>query len=175
MSDILIQFHALKSELLPFVEGCVRDFRLHITGFRFFPFEAMETRADDLPRIFSDSSPWEEFAFTLGPPVLPAVSAGKFADANPDRLRLAIGRQTNHGLRQSSLSARTSNAEVLKIWQKIARRLKELTRTGVLAVNPASGASVKMATFRYTAGAKSLEDQGVPMIQVDGGPILKLG
>jgi hypothetical protein len=173
MADISIQCHALPEELLPFVKQCVADYSLHVVAMRFFPFEAIEVDRDRLDDIFSESSPYEELGFTLHPPALPAKSNTDFYDKNNDELRLDIQRTKKQGLRQTWLTCRTDSAEALAVWKKVAKRLKGMTQTGVIAVNPNTGASVASRSFRYTAGAKVLEQSGVPMLPAAGGCILK--
>jgi hypothetical protein len=50
-----------------------------------------------------------------------------------------------------------------------------MTQTGVVAVNPSTGALASMPSFRFTRGAKALEGTGVPMLPAAGGCILKFG
>jgi hypothetical protein len=175
MADISIQFHALPQELLPFVQQCVADFDLYIVAMRFFPFEAIEVRPDDLESVFSESSPYRELGFTLHKPTIPVKSNTDYVDKNPDSLRIDIQRTSKEGLRQTWLTARTDNVEALAVWRKIGKRLKEMTQAGVIAVNPDTGATALSRTFRYTAGAKALESSGVLMLPAAGGCILKLG
>jgi hypothetical protein len=175
MADISIQFHALPEELLPFVKQCVNDYALHVVAMRFFPFEAIEVSPDGIDDIFSEASRYRELAFTLHQPVLPVKSNTDFFDKNPGKLRLDIQRKSHHGLRQSWLACRTDNSEAFAVWKQVAKRLKKMTQTGVIVVNPDTGATVPSRSFRYTAGAKALELSGVTMLQAAGACILKFG
>lgn len=173
MADISIQFHALPQELLQFVKQCLQEFDIHVVAMRFFPFEATEVSFDMLDDVFSPMSPFEELAFTIYHPVLPATSNTNFYDKNPGKLRLDIQKVTEKGLRQTWLTCRTKDAQALSVWKKVAKRLKEITRTGVIAVNPDSGKSTPSSSFRYTPGAKALELEGVPMLPAAGENVLK--
>ena len=175
MADISIQFHALPEELQLFVKECVVEFNLHVVAMRFFPFGAIVVRIDDLDTVFSASSPYEELALTVGKPSLPVKSNTDFYDKNPDLLRVDIRRAGQKGLEQTRIAARTNNPGSLVIWKKIAKRLKAMTQTGVLAVNPETGASVAAPSFRFTSGAKELAATGIPMLPIAGGCLLKLG
>ena len=175
MADISIQFHAMPEELLQFVKECLRDFNIHVVAMRFFPFEATEVSADRLEEIFSTSSAFRELAFTVERPVLPVKSSMHFHDQNPSNLGLEIQRPTEKGLRQTWLACRTGDARALSIWKKIAKRLKEMTTTGVVAVNPDTGACASSSSFRFTSGAKALELAGVPMLPAAGGNVLRFG
>jgi hypothetical protein len=174
MADISIQFHALPEELRDFVKQCVSDFGLHIIAIRFHPYEAIELDADRLDEAFTDSSQYDELAFTLHPPILPAKGNMALADNNPDVLWLAIGKRTNTSLKESHLSARTENAVAFAVWKQIAKRLKDLTDKGALAVNPETGATSLARGHRFTSRAKALETSGIATLTITG-IILKLG
>lgn len=173
MADIKIQFHALPEELLQFVGECIRDFNIHVVAMRFAPFEAKEISSETLGSVFSPTSPFRELALTVECPILPATSNTDFHDKNPTKLRLDIQRPTESGLRQTWLACRTDDEEALNVWKKVARRLKDITKTGVVVVNPDSGCSAPSSSFRYTSGAKALERAGVPMLPAAGGNILR--
>lgn len=175
MSDIYIQFHALPEELLRFVKEWVIDFGLHVVAMKFIPFEAIEAGADDLETIFSASSPYEELGLTVGEPSLPVKSNTNFYDRNPDSLRIDIRRVGQNGLEQTRIAARTDNSDVLVVWKMIAKRLKALTKTGVVVVNPDTGATVAVPSFRFTSGASMLAATGIPMLPIAGGCLLKFG
>jgi hypothetical protein len=174
MADISIQFHALPEELREFVKQIVPEFGLHVIAIRFPPYRAVELDSEQVDEAFTDSSPYDELAFTLRQPILPAKGNMEFCDKNPDALWLAIGKRTKTDLRESWLSARTENAAVLAVWKKIAKRLRGMTERGALAVQPKTGATGPARDHRYTAGAKALEASGVPMLTITG-IILKLG
>jgi hypothetical protein len=57
MPDISIQFHAIPDEMRDFAEEIVHDFSLHMVAMKFFPFEAVEVKPNDIARVFSDESP----------------------------------------------------------------------------------------------------------------------
>lgn len=174
MADISIQFHALPEELRDFVRECVTDFGLHVVAIRYYPYEAVELDSTALAGIFLDESAVRELTFTLLHPSLPAKGNMELWDKNPDVLRLQIGRRSSKGMEESHLSARTKNAAALAVWKKIAKRLKDMTEKGALAVQPETGATSLARGHRYTAGAKELEASGVSMLTI-AGIILKLG
>ncbi len=173
MADINIQFHALPEELRRFAEQCVHDFDLHVVAMKYFPFEANEVPQDSLSSVFSTTALFRELAFTLERPVLPVVSNLDFYDKNSNKLRLDIQRPTKDGLRQTWLACRTNDTTALSVWKQIAKRLKKITKAGVIVVNPNSGCSAPCSSFRYTAGAKALECEGVRMLPAAGGNIIK--
>jgi hypothetical protein len=175
MPDILIQFHALPEELLPFVKDCVLYFNLHVVAIRHFPFEAVEINEKGLHDVFSSSSRYVELALTLKPPVLEAAHGTDFGDRNTHAMRLQIGRITNRGLAESSLSARTSDGETNRVWKEVAKRLKRITHSSALAVNPDTEAAVRDRNHRYTDGVKRLETNGITILPVAGGCVFRLG
>lgn len=171
MADILVQFHAAPEELLDFVRTILTDCGLHVVAIRYFPTGAVEVNVDSLDRVFAKTSPYRELVFTIGAPILSAQSGMDFTDMNPSSLHLSIERIGEKGLRQSSLSARTEDATALSTWKNVAKRLKQMTRGGVIVRNPDTGASAQYRSFRYTAGARALASRGVPMLPFAGGNI----
>ena len=177
MADISIQFHALPSELLPFVKTCISEFDLHLTAMRYRPFEVLEVNPHEMNYFFDDSSDHRRLAFTIDKPVVNISNELEFGKENPDHLRLDIARRTSHGLEESWLCARTDNGTALRVWKQVAKRLKAMTRSGVTAINRETGATATFTSARYTQGAKDLESRGVPMLPPQGpkGPRLVLG
>ena len=172
MTDILIQYSALPEEVLEFSKKIVSDFNLYVVAIKQSPFRAFLTTAKEMDEIVNHILPRGEFVFTIKNPVLPAASIFDFKEKNPTLLRATLPKMSKEGLRQISLSTRTDDPESLVVWKKIAVRLKQITRTGVIVRNPETGAISQSRTFRYTSGAKSLAVTGVPMLPVAGGNIL---
>lgn len=48
-------------------------------------------------------------------------------------------------------------------WKKMFASLKKITSAGAIGVHDETGATAKYAAHRFTPGAKSLQDAGVPM------------
>jgi hypothetical protein len=88
---------------------------------------------------------------------------------------LDIGRKVDAGLQESGLSARTSDNATLGVWRKLSRQIVASTRTGVIAVNPQSGATAPLRSHRFSNGAKTLERAGVPILPVAGTARLRFG
>ena len=177
MPDISIQFYATPAELLTFAKEAMRDFKLHAVTMRFRPFATREVDATDLDAYFADSSEFRRWAFTVDAPHLPVEHELDHADKNPDHLRLDVGKCDSASLEQSWLSCRTENKAAYGTWKKIAKKLKTMTLSGVTSTNRQTGVSGEHKSFRYTTGAKALEDQGITMLPTVGpkGPITKLG
>lgn len=150
----------------------MQDFNLYAVAMKYFPFAVEEVTAEEMGRISDPGSLYEELGLTLKQPTLPAKDNVDFYVNNPARLRITLARKAPEGLRQIGLSARTDDADALAIWKKIARRLKDMTRTGVVVLNPDTGATVPARTFRYTAGAKAMASTGVPMLPLAGGNLV---
>lgn len=174
MADILIQFHALIDELVAFVRTALAEVPAYVTAFRFEPFEAVTVEADAIEGAIRDSTV-RELAFTIQAPKLPVSTTYEFLQRNPSALRLDIGRLSEGGLGESCLSARTTDEEALAAWKKLARRLRKTTLAGAVATNPATGATTRLGSHRYTAGAKALSDRGVTIRPVGGSAVLLLG
>lgn len=175
MADISIQFHGLQEELLLFVRRCMEISDLRVVAISQFPFRAQEVFVKDLHEVFSDLSTVRELAFSLKAPVLNVEDELEFGGKNSGCLYLAIGRENSRGLNESWLACRTKNAKSLKVWKQLAKILKKMTEKGAIATNPKTGARAKIASHRFTRGAKELELKGVPILPVAGTALLQLG
>ena len=177
MPDISIQFYAAPDELLSFVMEVMRDYALHAVTMRYRPFEAKAVDISNLESLFAPSSEFRRWAFTVDTPRLPVEHELDHADKNPDHLRLDVGKLSDGSLEESWLSCRTQNMVVYSIWKKIAKRLKDRTLAGITARNRQNGIQSEYRQFRYSQGAKELEDQGVTILAHVGpkGPEIKLG
>jgi hypothetical protein len=172
MTDLSTQFHAVLDELMALVSTFVHENSIYITAIRFPPFRAFQVDKANVESLFLDNS-IERIALTLRPPTLPASGMNDFLDHNGDALILDIGRQSDAGLKESWLTARTNDANALRTWRTLAKRLRAMTKTGVVAVNPQTGATTRLREHRFSEGAKSLEAAGVPMLPVAGSARLR--
>jgi hypothetical protein len=168
MADISIEFYAAPDELREFLRQAVSDFGLYVTEIRFPPYQAVELDPLRLDTPWGYTSPYQELVFTIQKPNLPEKKGIEFVDKNPAMMRLLVGGRSEDGLVESWLSARTDDKPSLAVWRKIAKRLKEITTKGVMGFNPRNGVSGPISRLRYTAGAKALQCEGVPMITSNG-------
>lgn len=165
--DISIQFHALPEELMSLTRPAVQGEGCYATAIKFHPFHARQIEPALLEAIFDDEAV-RRIAFTTELPVLSASTMNEFLDHNPAALLLDIGRPSPQGLRESWLTARAQGAGLPSRWQDFAKRLRSMTRAGAVAVNPQTGASSRLKDHRFSAGAKQLESEGVPMLPAAG-------
>jgi len=174
LSDISIQFHALPDELAALAETMAGELGLHAVCVKFFPFAVAEVPRDRLGETIRSGS-CGRIAFTLGPPALGATTQKDFGEANPAALILDVGAESESGLKQSWLAARTLSAPMPDAWRTFAARLRKLTEAGALAVAPEGGASTYLRNHRFTPGAKARNDEGLKMLPVAGVATLQLG
>jgi hypothetical protein len=175
VTDISIQFHAiLIDEIMPIVKSSVGEFRLQVTSFAWPPFSASLVPPERLDLVAEDESIYA-LALTLGEPVLPAESSGKFHDRNPDAVLLELGRLGSKGLKESGLSVRTTNSEALRVGRSIAKRIRGLTKAGAVAINPTTGEKAFLRSHRYSTGAAALQASGVKMLPLAGTSELHFG
>ena len=172
--DILVQFHATVDEIAGFLEHIAAQTPFKVTAFRFPPFTATAAEGTSLEALVHDASV-RELAITLEAPTLAVGSSHEFLLKNPNTLRLQIGRLSEGTLRQSCLSARTSDASVGEVWRKAAQYLRKITQAGAVAVNPATGATSILKGHRFTLEAKRLDSDGVIIKPVAGTAVLHLG
>ena len=174
MPSIALQFHALPNELAAFFEKCASEMNLFVIAITFPPFAARLASREEIPNLIVHG-PCMRLALREVPPVLPVAGETEFWDKNGDVLSLLIGRQTPKGLKQSWLGCGTAGPPISAVWKKIVARLRVATQVGAVSINPRTGATGRVKSFRFTPGAKALSDQGVPILPLAGGTLLKLG
>jgi len=77
-------------------------------------------------------------------PSVDASSPNNFYDLNQGTIGLHIGRLTEQGLKESALAFMSDDKEKAAIANKVASRLKNLTKAGAIAVNPVNGNFFKL-------------------------------
>jgi len=174
MPSISIQFHALPSELASFVERCVSEMNLHAIATTFPPWAARGAAPEELPELIVNG-PCSCLVLCEEKPSLPIRTQTELYEKHPLSLTLIIGRQDARGLKQSALSCGTDGPPISPTWKKIAARLRAATKAGAVSINPRTGATGRVRSFRFTPGAKALSDQGVPILPLAGGTVMKLG
>ncbi len=172
MTDILLQFHIVPEELLSLVSRFIKQDGAGLLKVSYPPFQAAEVVPATMAEELRDAAVCS-VALTDGRPTLPASGMLGLLASNPGALVIDIGRVTSKGLTESALSARTDNVRLLARWRRIANELRKITRTGVTAVNPDTGATAPARNHRFSVGAKALEQQGVPMIALGNGVLLR--
>lgn len=172
MADVSVELHALEEELLSFIEEIVKEFKLSVCVMSFPPFDVKEIDISDLRKATSDTKT-DRVALTISPPSLPWTTFLKFLDHNPGTMTIDLGRLTEQGLKESWLTARTSNPAVLDTWRRVARKLRSRTKAGAIAINPETGASSKVRTHRFTKGALNLHEQGVAMLSLTNSAVFR--
>jgi len=168
MTDISIQFHALRKELSPLFVEVAKKPEFHVFAVRFPPFSIVEIDPTRLDEAFADDS-IDRLSFTMQPVDLSAVRGGMaFLEASPGALTLNIGPMTKNGLEESILSTRFDASKGPSPWAPLAKKIRSITKAGVVAVNPDTGATCTSRNHRFTKGARELELTGVPMMQLGG-------
>jgi hypothetical protein len=173
MTDVLIQFHALPEELVALLEESVATSSINVAKVLFPPYEALPVRAGELATAVLEPR-FNGFVLSIRP-ILPTRSQAEIDRLHPDAMRVEVGRAVSLGLMESMLRARASDPEVIGAWQKIAKALKKVTRAGVDVSNPTTGACAHYKNHRFSAGAKSLEDAGVPILTLNKLPMKLTG
>ncbi len=173
MKKIMIQFHATLEELVEYVNSTSSELGLVMTLMILRPFTLRkiegELSVDDL-NIDNDI----RVILTSCEPSMDASSPNNFYDLNPGTIDLDIGRLTEQGLKESALAFMSDDKEKIAIANKIAARLKKITKPGAIAVNPVNGAEANARSHRYTIGAKSMYDEGIKILPVAGNSFFKL-
>lgn len=173
MKKIMIQFHSTFEELVEYMNSISSELGLVMTLMVLSPFAIRkiegELSIDDLS-IDTDI----RVIFTSQKPSMGASSPNNFYDLNQGTIGLHVGRLTEQGLKESALAFMSDDKEKISIANKIASRLKKITKSGAVAVNPINGAEANARSHRYTLGAKSMYDEGVKILPVAGNSFFKL-
>ena len=170
MSGISIQFHAVPEELKGLIVGAVAEFDLTVVSMEFSPFAVAIVERGQIEQLLLQPK-GASLCFSLDRPRLNATGQIEFIQANPELLHLRIGRYEKGELHESWLTTQAADASAFAVWQKIARRLKKMTSTGGVALNPRTGMTGPALYHRFTARAKQLDQQGVVMKPIAGGVI----
>lgn len=173
MKKITIQFHATLEELVEFINSISSELGLFVTVMVLRPFALRETDgalSDEALSIDGDI----RIIFTAQKPSVDAASPNNFYDLNQGTIGLHIGRLTEQGLKESALVFMSDDKEKAAIANKVASKLKKLTKTGAIAVNPVNGAEANARSHRYTPRAKALYDDGIKILPVAGNSFFKL-
>jgi hypothetical protein len=174
VTDISLQFHATPEELLPLVRAYLVEEGDQASAARYPPFGAALVDRAELDSVFADPSVGR-IIMTAYTPELAVGGMMEFLDRNPSALQLHLGRNSPAGLEESWLTGRTDDKERLQTWKKLLSKIRAITRTGVVAFDPATGATAAVKAHRFSDGAKALEREGVPILTAAGKPRLKFG
>lgn len=173
MKKIMIQFHATLDELVDYVNRISSELGLFVTVMALKPFSLREVDGELCVNTMSIDGD-VRIIFTTQKPSTDASTPNCFYDQNPGTIGLHIGRMTEQGLKESSLAFMSDDNEKIAIANKAASKLKKITKSGVIAVNPVNGGEANIRSHRYTEGAKDLYDEGVKILPLAGNSILKL-
>ena len=176
MLNTVVQFHASPEEICTLCDDWITKFSLSFCAIRYFPFEAIFIDQADLRHPATlQKQKIREIILTPSQPEIRAQLGGEFFDKNPDFIRIRIGRYDGESLHESSVSAYSEDDEIARSWRKIIKELKQATKAGAKAINPDSGASVRVRDHRYSVGAMQLQNEGIAMKPLGGKSIIQLG
>lgn len=173
MKKITIQFHATLDEIIEYINEMSTEFGLTVTIMRLKPF-GLELATQQLLAEKLPSNSDIRIFFAKATPTIEASSPNKFYDMNPGIIGLHIGQLTDLGLKESAFSFMSDEQEKIDLANKLASKLKRITKAGVFAINPKNGAEAALRSHRYTEGAKSLYDTGVKILPLAGNSFIKL-
>jgi hypothetical protein len=87
---------------------------------------------------------------------------------NPQRLTIAMSKESKEGLRAGGIGTVSADERTLKIWGQIRGDLKQRTLAGLWVINPKTGDKGFYKNERYTLAVKRLADKGVKLFPVAG-------
>ncbi|KZN66403.1 hypothetical protein [Pseudoalteromonas luteoviolacea] len=176
MKSISIQFHATTEEIFNFVASVSSELGLIITMMILKPFNL--ERVEGEFSLCNLNAKLEEgdlrLVLNTNSPCLESKSPNSFLDENPGSIVIDIGSLSSLGLQESALSFISDEKAKISVANKVASRLKNITKTGAVAVNPVNGAEAKIRSHRFTEGAKLKYDEGIKILPVAGNSLYKL-
>ncbi|MEH6457049.1 MAG: hypothetical protein V7749_12035 [Cocleimonas sp.] len=173
MKKIMIQFHATLEELVEYMNSVGSDFDLYTTMMILRPFTLKEIDGELSVNDIKHNGD-VRIIFTKERPNINASSPNKFYDLNPGTVDLDIGQLTSESLKESALAFMSDDKDKMAVANKLASRLKKITKAGAIAVNPDNGAEANARSHRYTEGAKAMYADGVKILPVAGNCFFKL-
>lgn len=173
MKKMMIQFHATPEELVDYANSITSELGLFMAVMVLKPFALRKADGNLSVDELSINGDIRVF-FATQKLSMDASSPNHFYDLNPAAIGLHIGRLSEQGLGESTLAYMSDDKASAVIASKVASRLKKLTRSGVIAVNPVNGIEGSVRSHRYTSGAKKLYDKGIKMLPVAGHVFFKL-
>jgi len=176
MKSIMIQFHATLEELVEYLNSMSSNFGLIITMMTFKPFalKQVEGHISISDFLLEGENADVRLMLSKGKLDLDASSPNNFLDINTGTVVFDIGRLLEGGLHESALAFMSDDKDKIAIANKLATKLKKMTKAGVIAVNPVSGAEAKIRSHRYTVGAKAQYEEGIKILPAAGNSFLKL-
>lgn len=167
MKKIMIQFHATIEEIVEFINMVSKELGLKVSVMILKPFAIKEIN-DSISLGDIDLDKMIRVIFSKNNLNLRAISPNVFYDLNPDVINLDIGQLKLGGLEESALSFMSNNSDQIAIANKVASKLKKMTKSGVIAVNPETGDESMVKSNRYTAGAKEMYLNGIKILATGG-------
>lgn len=174
MRKILVQFHADPDELIGFIEDLRSEISFSIGFICMRPFGVFVINKDeyaDLSEIIKGGDVARVVLSVFD--VVMSDSNGGFFDKNPECLIFDIGKLLCGYLEESALSGFVESKIAVNFANKVVYRLKNFTKTGVVAVNPVNNVEASLKSHRYTKGAKILYDKGIRISPIAGNSYLK--
>ena len=169
MSSLSIQFYATTAEVARLAESWIRREGLHAATVEYRPYSAtpivpgdialqLRTRLERASRLLLAERPVD----------CSATGNGDLLDKNEGALIVELGRHGSFGLTESHLSTMS----VSRAWRNIAADLKKNTTAGMVGTQQQSGASATYRSLRYTTGAATLAEAGIPLRPFEQSPVL---
>ncbi len=170
MSKISFQFHSMPEELPWLIEQICKDGDISA-------FAIPKGRA----QVEAISSSRKEYAIESSNLIAFIIDSPRgqhskistdFMAANSNALFLEVGSLTKSGLQESWIYAMTGDADAMRRWRSIAKRLRSQMVSGISAKDPDTGAVAPLKNHRFTDGARDAALRGVRMLPVAGNSFL---
>lgn len=176
MKKTMLQFHSTPTELVEILKQHRIEVGFSIAVIYSSPFSLKlfsKTEAFDLDSLVVGKGGNFRIAISTNDFSNGVSTQNSFFDNHPGCVVVDIGCQSSRGLEESAVSSMSSDPIAIKFSDSLVSKIKKVTRTGVVAVNPKTHAESKLRNYRFTIGAKMLFDRGVKILPVAGNSILK--
>ncbi|WP_137938604.1 hypothetical protein [Chitinivorax sp. B] len=165
-----LQFHALPSEITSVLKEVVLEGNVFISILHSQPFsvEIIDDIDDACRRLLSLSNEKNVRCALSTRKIAPESSLNRFLDLNDGCIVLDVGKVSDVQLNESAVLFMSDNVDGERVAKNFSKRIKKITKSGVLAINPITKAKSVNKSHRYTDGAKRLFDSGVKIAPVAG-------
>jgi len=163
MAKINIEFHAIPSETMRFIKGCVEEFNLHIFTINISPKYTVNLLNKEDDHVLENIPLNDNNTIYLyqKKPDMTSNNYLDFMNKNPDFLSIFVGKYYDNHLQESFLAYQTENKKCLEVWKLIVKKFKNATLSGAWVINPNNGLKEYYKQHRYTEGARNLSLNGV--------------
>lgn len=169
MSNLNLQFHATKQELIAATKEWVKSNNLFMVCIQLSPLFTCELvgrdKFDEKKKVIENSDIISLYRFE---PDVTSKSYLEFVKSNENGLIITMGKQEEDTLKESIISTSATDECTSRLWRKVVNNFKKEMLKGAWVVNPHNGAKEFYKNHYYTISAKKAYDKGAKVVAFAG-------